>query len=193
MMQKEKKEVRKKVRARLKMLSNEQKHEQAKLVFDQIEKLQAFNEAQEIMHYWSLSDEIPTHEYIQKWSETKRILLPVIKGENLIIKEFKGIKNMRPDPQFSIPEPVGPAILRPKPDIIIIPGVAFDCYCNRLGRGKGFYDRFLLKHQLNAKLIGVCFNEQIVQQVPVETHDFKLDMVFTQKNRYQSTNYKSEV
>ncbi|PLX16605.1 MAG: 5-formyltetrahydrofolate cyclo-ligase [Salinivirgaceae bacterium] len=185
MMQAKKKEVRKQVRVRVKELSENVKKQQADAVFVKIETLPEFKNANIIMHYWSLSDEILTHECIKKWAGEKQILLPVIEGEELIIREFTGIENMQPDPRFSIPEPTGEAIQNPRPDIIIIPGVAFDSNCNRLGRGKGFYDRFLAKHQLNVILIGVCFDEQIVPEVPTESHDFKLYMVFSQSNKFQ--------
>ena len=71
---------------------------------------------------------------------------------------------------FNIMEPTGdsiddPAIL----DLIIVPGVAFDRHGNRCGRGKGFYDRFLAKTQ--ATTIAVCFDCQLVDELPVEPHD----------------------
>jgi 5-formyltetrahydrofolate cyclo-ligase len=185
MMQEKKKEVRKKVRAQIKLLSTNEKQQQADAVFSKIEELPEFKKAHTIMHYWSLPDEIPTHVCIQNWGATKQILLPVIEGDDLIIKEYTGIENMQPDPRFNIPEPAGQPIENPEPDIIIIPGVAFDSNCNRLGRGKGFYDRFLAKHNLSSMLIGVCLNEQIVPEVPTEPHDFKLDMVITSKNKFQ--------
>jgi 5-formyltetrahydrofolate cyclo-ligase len=185
MMQEKKKEVRKSVRLIIKVLSLNEKQQQADAVFSKIEALPAFKDAKVIMHYWSLPDEIPTHTCIQKWHAEKQILLPVIDGDDLVIKSYTGMENMKPDPRFNIPEPTGETIVNPKPDIIIIPGVAFDSNCNRLGRGKGFYDRFLAKHELNARLIGVCFDEQIVQEIPTETHDFKLDMVVTRNNRFQ--------
>jgi 5-formyltetrahydrofolate cyclo-ligase len=185
MMQEKKKEVRKRIRTIIKSLSKKEKQQQADVLFSKIEKLTVYKQAKAIMHYWSLADEIPTHQCIQKWYAGKQILLPVIDGDDLIIKPFTGMDNMKPDPRYNIPEPTGEAIHNPNPDIIIIPGVAFDSSCNRLGRGKGFYDRFLAKHQINAKLIGVCFDEQIVPEVPTEAHDFKLDMVITSNYKFQ--------
>lgn len=64
-------------------------------------------------------------------------------------------------------------------DLIIVPGVAFDKYCNRMGRGKGYYDIFLNKHKL--KSIAVCYNEQIIDKVPTEVHDIKMNMVICEK------------
>ena len=64
-------------------------------------------------------------------------------------------------------------------DLVIIPGLGFDRSCRRLGRGKGYYDRFITVLRRNVPLIGVCFDEQIVERVPTEPHDRTLDYVVT--------------
>jgi 5-formyltetrahydrofolate cyclo-ligase len=68
------------------------------------------------------------------------------------------------------------------PDIILVPGLAFDKKLNRLGRGKGFYDRFL-KNFAGIK-VGVCFEIQLVDEVPIDDHDIELDYLITEKNIY---------
>ena len=62
-------------------------------------------------------------------------------------------------------------------DLVIVPGVAFDHIGGRLGRGGGYYDRFLKK--LNAKFCGVCFREQVVHKTPQDSHDIKMDFTMT--------------
>ena len=64
-------------------------------------------------------------------------------------------------------------------DIIIVPGVAFDTTGNRMGHGKGYFDR-LLKH-LDALRIGLAFEFQIVSHVPMDPHDEKMDIIVTEK------------
>lgn len=61
-------------------------------------------------------------------------------------------------------------------DVAIIPGLAFDKNRYRLGRGKGWYDRFLSEHPETFK-IGVCYKEQLVDKLPTEEHDIKMDLV----------------
>ena len=61
-------------------------------------------------------------------------------------------------------------------DLIVVPGVAFDRNGNRIGRGKGYYDRFLCKH-LDVKRIGICFDFQLVDEVPTEDNDIRMDEV----------------
>mmetsp|Transcript_48055 Transcript_48055/g.79603 ORF Transcript_48055/g.79603 Transcript_48055/m.79603 type:complete len:94 (-) Transcript_48055:628-909(-) len=73
----------------------------------------------------------------------------------------------------------------PMVDLVIVPGVAFDNSCRRLGQGRGYYDSFLERLQaarcrrklMPAHTIGLGLQEQLVEQVPVDTHDFVLDCV----------------
>lgn len=64
-------------------------------------------------------------------------------------------------------------------DLIIVPGVAFDRQRNRLGRGKGFYDRLL--STLNVPKIGISYDFQLKDQIPVEPFDRKMDLIITEK------------
>jgi 5-formyltetrahydrofolate cyclo-ligase len=69
-------------------------------------------------------------------------------------------------------------------DLVIVPAVAFDPKCNRLGRGGGFYDRFLARSDLHASAVGVAFDEQIVPEIPVHENDRPVNVVVTDKNTY---------
>lgn len=64
-------------------------------------------------------------------------------------------------------------------DVIVLPGVAFDGRGGRLGRGGGYYDRFLADSRVRALRIGACFCEQFVPEVPMEEHDGTVDRVVT--------------
>ena len=75
-------------------------------------------------------------------------------------------------------------------NLIIVPGVAFSPDCQRLGNGGGFYDRFLSAVQDNAKTIGICFQEQIVTDLPVEKHDISVREVCTEDNWYRCPDFK---
>jgi len=68
-------------------------------------------------------------------------------------------------------------------DLILIPGVAFDKKCNRIGYGKGFYDKYI-ETANPAKKIGLAFQKQIVEHIPINKHDKKLDLIVTEKNNY---------
>ena len=64
-------------------------------------------------------------------------------------------------------------------DLVIVPGVAFDRKKNRLGRGKGYYDRFL-EQAKNAKTIGICKSDRLFDHVPTDAHDRKMDALITE-------------
>ncbi len=66
-----------------------------------------------------------------------------------------------------------------EPEWVLVPGLGFDLAGGRLGRGKGYYDRFLESHE--ALRIGLCWSEQILQKVPLESHDCLMDFIITEK------------
>lgn len=148
-------------------------------IFEFIEVLDCFNNASSILLYWSLKDEVITNLITEKWADTKKIYLPVVTGSVLNIVRFQGIDKMKPEPIFGILEPVSDEVVgMDEIDLVIVPGVAFDRFCQRLGRGKGYYDRLLAES--GAVKIGVAYDFQIVDRVPTETFDVPLDMVVTE-------------
>ena len=74
-----------------------------------------------------------------------------------------------------------------KIDLIIVPGVAFDLKGNRMGHGKGYYDRFL--NLVKSTSIGLAFEFQIIENIPVESHDKPIDMIITEKRIIKSLNH----
>jgi len=145
-------------------------------IFRNLEKEDYFLSAKTIMAYWSLPDEVYTHDFIIRWSVSKQIILPVVSGDELELRVFEGLLSMESGSSFGILEPTGIAFTDiQKIDLIIVPGIAFDLSGNRLGRGKAYYDKFLK----NARAIktGVCFDFQLVKNVPVSEHDIKMDYV----------------
>jgi len=69
-------------------------------------------------------------------------------------------------------------------DFVMVPGVAFDRKGGRLGNGAGYYDRLLNKVRIDAALIGVCFESQLLEQVVMDAHDVAMDFVITEKTIY---------
>ena len=156
-------------------MSPDEKARRSDSVFAQVEQLQQFNDAQTIVAYWSLDDEVQTQRFVEKWYRKKRIFLPIVVGDELIFKQFTGMTNMRKG-AFGILEPTGAALTDTSSiDLVIVPGVAFDAQNNRMGRGRGFYDRAL--QQSGAFKIGVAFNCQIFKQIPAIETDIPMDLV----------------
>ena len=140
----------------------------------------AFRAANTVLLYHSLNYEVDTHEFIRKWSNKKRILLPVVVGDDLELRIYTGPENMSFCGVYGIEEPTGEAFTDYAAiDFIVVPGVAFDAKGNRLGRGKGYYDRALTK--LHSYRIGVCFQLQLLPHIPVEPTDLPMDEVWSEK------------
>jgi len=154
--------------------------EQSGCIFSKIESTERFKEAEVIMAYWSMGDEVHTHDFIMKWYREKKILLPVIEGDHLKVCHFSGRDSLRQEKSLGIYEPVGKAYSATGLiDLVIVPGIAFDRKNGRLGRGKAYYDKFLAC--TDTYKIGVCFNFQLIEEVPVSDTDIRMDAVFTCK------------
>jgi len=160
-------------------LSDEEKEIAAAAVFGKLESLSEFKSAKTIMIYWSAPDELPTQTFIKKWKAEKLIILPSIKGRKLRLKRYSSDVNMV-QRALGIWEPDLKEIFDGKVDLVIVPGVAFDSKKNRLGRGKGYYDRFFRKQK--TLKIGVGFDFQLINSVPLNTWDKRLDLILTPSN-----------
>lgn len=171
-----KSDIRKEVRRRIAELSEQQRQEAANDIFARIESTERFAEAHCIALYASLPDEVPTHAVIERWAAAKRVVLPRVEGEIMKFYDY--------DPQtmsrgsFGIDEPKA-AVECPAAeiDIMIIPARAFTQSGVRVGRGKGFYDRYMSQADFRAHKIGVAFRCQIFDVLPFETHDITADEV----------------
>lgn len=141
--------------------------------------------AHTILLYYSLPDEVPTSGLISAL-DGKRLVLPRVVGDDLELRLYTGEADLAMSERYHIMEPVGAlfdnyvAI-----DLAIIPGMAFDERGNRLGRGKGYYDR-LLSHEAFASIykLGLCFDFQLVADIPVEGHDLAMDEVVVVPTHY---------
>jgi 5-formyltetrahydrofolate cyclo-ligase len=145
-------------------------------IFSEIESLPEFKAAKTILVYWSLPDEVQTHSFIDKWYTSKKILLPLVVKNNLELRVFSGMDCLEARPPFGILEPVNGALASiSEVEMVIVPGVAFDLNGNRMGRGKGFYDRLL--KQKDIYKVGVCFTFQIVKEVPTNNDDITMNKI----------------
>jgi 5-formyltetrahydrofolate cyclo-ligase len=185
MIAEKKKELRKAIRELKKSVPFEEKKVRSEAITNRIEALPEFRESGTVMVYWSMKDEVHTHDFIRKWAPQKRIILPSVKGDELELRVFEGMESMQPGEGFGILEPVGP----PLSDIqeiglIIVPGVAFDPACQRMGRGKAYYDKLL--RTVSCLRVGVCFDFQVVNEVPHDDFDVAMDKVVSESTVYRN-------
>ena len=172
----EKKELRAHIKALKKQHSKEQLMEQSEKILAKLEQHPDFIKADRVMLYSALPDEVQTQAFLEKWHLKKQIILPTVVGDDIIPVEF-GKDTAFAVGDFNILEPQNEPYTGGF-DLIIVPGVAFDPKGNRLGRGRGYYDRFLCQH-LNVKRIGICFDFQMVEAIPTEPFDIRMDEVIT--------------
>ena len=173
----EKSEIRRNMRRLRSMLSDLEKEQAAAEVFSQLENTAAFMMADNILIYHSLPDELQTITFLKKWKGRKHFFLPRVNGVNLDLLPY--IESELERGAYDIEEPTGSNLANVEDiDLMIIPAVAFDKRGNRLGRGKGFYDRLLATSK--STKIGVGYEFQLMDEIPCETHDVPMDFVITQ-------------
>lgn len=152
-------------------------------IMKRLEETELFQQASCIALYHALPGEVQTADFIEKWYQKKQLLLPIVKGEDLQLRLYAGKESLEIG-VFGILEPKESCLSIPESDIdlVIVPGVAFDRQHNRLGRGKGFYDRLLTT--LQTPKIGICYDFQLKESIPVEPFDKKMDIIVTEKETF---------
>ena len=148
--------------------------EQSKAICAKVLQNPAVKKAQVIMLYSALPDEVQTLELIENLKNTKKVILPTVVGDDIIPVALDESTTFATG-DFDITEPQGKPY-EGRIDVVIIPGMAFDHNRNRLGRGKGYYDRFLEQHS-ESRLIGICYDFQYVSKIPTEATDITMDEV----------------
>ena len=171
-----KNELRLQIRELKKQLSEDQKAQAADSIFKKIESMPEFKSAKTILMYWSTTDELPTHNFVEKWSAEKEILLPSVLGDDIVIKKYSTKENLKQG-NLGIYEPEIDGVYSGKIDLTIVPGIAFDLKMNRLGRGKGYYDRFF--NDIETQKWGVGFDFQVVPSVPTNKDDKPMNKVIS--------------
>lgn len=181
-MKEQKKQLRKQIKEEKSRQSREMLMEASSLLLKEIEHHPHFIAAKTVLLYYSLGDEVYTHAFVEKWHKTKKILLPVVKEDHLELRHYTG-KACLQIGAYNIEEPTGENFTQyAEIELAIIPGVSFDRQGNRLGRGKGYYDKLL--PLLNSYNIGICYQFQSRVVIPSESFDRKMNEVWTEEGRW---------
>ena len=158
------------------------------IITDKLLNLDCIKNAKNIMLYLDFNNEVKTDQLITKLISLnlgKIVSSPITLKEErkLIPSQITDLKNGIQYGAYNIREPkpeCSPAINIKDLDVIIVPAVAYDKNCYRLGYGGGFYDRFLENLRKDAVTIGIAFDLQIFDEVPKEAHDAQLDYIVTE-------------
>lgn len=176
------------IRSRIKKLrqnlNNDDKILKSNIIFDKLYNLEVFKNSDIIMCYKSFQNEVETIQIINYClNRNKTIVLPSLNNSRIVPIKLKDIMNMTiggygiHEPLFNVDDIVEPKQIQ----LIIVPGIAFDIEGNRIGFGKGYYDTFLQSLNGDTCKIGLAYDFQLVENVPFEMHDVKMDIIITEK------------
>ena len=181
----DKKELRRYIREQKRHFTPQQLGEMSLSIMSSLLSHSQIQKADSVLMYHSLPDEVDTHSALDKLlAMGKKVLLPKVVGDTeMTIHEYTGKESLQPSVPYGILEPTTPelSIINCQLSIAVVPGMAFDRQGHRLGRGKGYYDRFLSQIP-NIYKIGVCFPFQMLESIPSESTDVVMDEVITSLN-----------
>lgn len=174
----QKETLRKEVAAMKRTFSEEKLSILSEEVNSTLELTEVFCRAKVVLIYYSLPDEVNTRNLIQKYCKQKQFLLPVTQHGDLFLKRFVSVRDLSVS-NYGIEEPQGEIFTDYHAiDLVIVPGVAFDRKLNRMGRGKGYYDRLLPK--INTFRAGICFDFQLFDRIPFTDQDITMNMIISE-------------
>ncbi|XP_052098213.1 5-formyltetrahydrofolate cyclo-ligase-like isoform X2 [Mytilus californianus] len=179
--------LRKEIKQRVAGLTESEKQRQSKIVTDKLLSLEKFQGSKKVSVYLHMSDEIQTVAILQHLLKNKECYIPQYIGPKMKMVRLKSWQDYTelPETKWKIKQPadhdVRPDALDTEGlDLIIMPGLGFTTECDRLGRGKGYYDTYLQKCEdmgYKPYTVALAFNEQICHSIPTDSHDKKLDVV----------------
>lgn len=176
----EKNELRKKYKLiRKEIIERELKN---KLIFDSLISNNKIQNCNNILSYISFNDEIDTINFLKYFINKKNIYVPKISKCYMEFYKLIDFINLKPN-SFNILEPTNNETIKDFTNsVCITPGIIFDIYGNRIGYGKGYYDKFFNDH--NVYKIGVCYDECLYNDlIDTYTSDCKVDEIITPTKR----------
>lgn len=180
-----KKEQRQHLRAAIAQISPEGIHQRSVQACSLLSSTQEYKKAEIIMVFLSLPNELDTTPLVlHAWRDMKRVLAPKVSWEQrrMLPIEIQSLSDDVSESPLGIREP-GRGVPFPVAniDLVIVPGLGYDLHGNRIGRGRGFYDRFLAHRDWHGVACALAFEEQVVDQVPTDALDRQVDMLVTDK------------
>ena len=176
-----KKILRREINLRLKTLSQEDRVNFSREVTAKFLASTVYKNSEVIMAYLSTAEEIQLNEFISTALDDGKILaVPFIERREMQAVRLPNLDALEVGTYkiLTVKRDIRKIIDAEKIDCVITPGLAFDAKCNRLGKGGGYYDKFLSR-AVNAKKIALAYDCQLVEKVPVAPHDLKVDAVIT--------------
>ena len=188
------KNLRTRIKQKREQLSSENVDQLGSAIFSNLLDSKILEDKSRIAIYYSVNNEVATMQIIKHlWTKDKELFLPIIKSNQLVFGSYKSGDNLSNN-KFDIPEPATPTeelITADVLDLVVVPLVAFDSDCNRLGMGGGYYDRALAFKKTSSKtnsplLIGLAYELQKVNILEMNSWDIPMDGIISESKTYLS-------
>ena len=162
-------------------LSKEEIFEKSEHIEKKLFSLFQYKKSKTVMFFVSFNSEVDTHNMIKKSLREKTVVVPKVVHHEIEPSVIIDFDNLMPSGKFGILEPIEAMRIAYKNiGIVLVPGAVFDKEGHRIGYGFGYYDKFL-KKATKAIKIGLCFDFQVVDEIPREMHDVPVDVIVTEK------------
>lgn len=173
-------EIRKQIRKKREVLTNFEVKNRSEKIIKMFFNTEYYKNAKVIMSYMPIRNEVDVLILNTKiLQDGKELLLPAIDSENKVIPcKVNSISELRKKGKYSIMEPDLSNKYCDEIDLIIVPGIAFDKWGNRIGFGKGYYDRFL--NNKKAKKLALIYDFQLINNFKTDNYDEKIDIIITE-------------
>jgi 5-formyltetrahydrofolate cyclo-ligase len=185
-----KRSLRQQILARRRALTHDQWLASSRMAQQRLIAWEEFSRAGCIALYAPTHNETDTAELLEAaFSAGKRVLYPAVCGDRMVFRQVDELRSLT-EGCFGILEPCPTGIDHhaDEPDLIVVPGVAFDQNGHRIGYGKGFYDRFLQHPGRKAHLVGLCHDFQLIDgAIPADGHDIRMELIVTDRRVIQVT------
>lgn len=182
-----KRSLRDQLRCQLQDIAPEEVRRHSRLAVDRLMSTEAFATAETLMLYMPIACEVDlTALMLRCFQESRTICVPRVDWDHhrmwpVQIHRFDDKSFQMDRYGLRMPDPSDPPAPPEAIDLAVIPGLGFDVRGYRLGRGGGYYDRFLSLPAFGGRKMGLCFDQQIIDRVPVAEHDVRMDLIVTDR------------
>jgi len=158
-------------------------HAKSMAACKRLQTLPEFDRAATMMIYLPIPEEVDVSPLaLRGWQEEKTVAAPKLSWDkrHMVPIEIRSLETGLIESRSYLREPAdGEPVSLDMLDLVIVPALAFDRKGNRLGRGGGFYDRFLASPEFKGTSVGIAFREQLLDELPVDEHDVPVHVVVT--------------
>jgi len=177
--------IRRMLREKLAAMNPEDRHAKSISACSLVTSTEDFKQARVVMLYMSMPEEVDTAPLaLRCWQTGKTVVVPKVSWDQrrMLPMEISSLQTGITSTGLGIREPAsGKPIPTNLIDLVIVPGLGFTAAGYRIGRGMGFYDRFLAQPDFIGQSCGLAFDEQIIDQLPILDHDVALGMLVTDR------------